>query len=180
VVEPSGLATPGLLPAGLRRIADLVLGADDHGEGGRRHGQGIRDVEAEGRVAAFVAADLLALHPHRRPVVDGTEVQDQPVASEVGGVGLLHRDDAAVPHDRVLGLVPDAGQPGLRWERYEDLPVERGGAVLPALGQPHSRVVVGERPGSTQVRPPVPHQVRPRIALVHLGWGGRQRGGSSR
>jgi hypothetical protein len=59
----------------------------------------------------------------------------------------------------VLGLVTDARQRGLRRERDDDLAVERGDAVLPALLQTEPVVVVGERPRPAQVRPTLANQV---------------------
>ena len=66
------------------------------------------DVQGEGEVAASVAADVVAVHPDVAVLVDGAEVQQQPVAQEPVGDG-----DGAVVPEQFVGLErpPDPGQP---------------------------------------------------------------------
>ena len=122
---------PHRLPdSGRRRVADpagrvalladregldvgAVLGPDGQLLRPRRP-QHVGDVRAERRVAAFVRRDELVVDPHLRRLVDGAEVQEDPLAGPIG----RDLDQAPVPEDLVASA--DSGQRRLRRERNQD------------------------------------------------------------
>lgn len=112
-------------------------------------------------MAALVLDDEPAVDPHRCPVVNGAEVQQQALT------GLLRRfERPAVPHHRVTAGVVDAAGRCFRWERDQDLaPVDVQPSV-PAFVPPDVVVVVRERPGAAQVDPPAAGELRTRVQRV--------------
>ena len=169
----------GLPDAGGRRVEDAVAGlalladrlpalvvrvgdADDELLG-LRGGQRVGDVDGERVVAAGVAADGLAVDDDRGVVVDGLEVQLQPLSlADLPVLGHLER--AAVPHVRLVAH--DPGQRGLDRVRHEDALAER----LPdRRGLTRGRL--GELPDAVEVLPLVAGQLRPRV----VGEGVRRR-----
>ncbi len=151
------LGLPVLLAAGLLDVG-AVVGRAHHDD--VRVGRGLRveqvgDVDGERGLAALVPDGVPAVDPHVGLVVDGAEVQQQPVAlrtrAQVGG----DRERPAVPERRVVPVVADPRGGRLRGERHDDLacePVRRRRGV-PALAQPGVRVVEREGPRPVE-RPP--------------------------
>ena len=97
----------------------------------------------ERRVAALVVDRRPAVDPHARPVVDGAEVQQQPLpwAAEP-------RERPPVPDDRVEAPIADPARGRLGRERHLDLCARH----VRALHQPSS----SPTPSSSYAKPHVP------------------------
>jgi len=134
-------------------------------------GQGLGDIGAEGRLPALVRGHELAVHPDAGAVVDGTEMQDDPLAlgTQPGLRHLLGRDRDAVPDDRVEAGLADARGLRLRWEWQRDLAREGRLVALPVLGEADALVVVGEAGLAVQTQVGAPHRLRTRVGAVLLG-----------
>ena len=92
-----------MLAARLLQIARVVLGAQ--GDHLFRTVQKVGgDLGGKRCLAAFMGADEMTVDPHHGPVVDGSEVEEQPVSA------LLRRqnDNPPVPHHRVKARVVNA------------------------------------------------------------------------
>src|SRR5690348_5475348 len=98
-------------------------------------------------MATLMPRDLDVVDPYRRPVVDGAEMEQHPIA--LGGI-----EAPAVPDD-VADALADAGELRLRTERNVD------GAVEDRLG------ARAEIPLAVEARPPLPPEVGPWIRRVH-------------
>src|SRR5205823_13450562 len=96
------LELPILLAARLGQVPRIVLRAND--DLLVAAAQLIGDVRRERRVAAFVMDDARSVHPHRRGVIDGPEVQQQAFA--VATLGGAER--ATVPARAEEAVVVDA------------------------------------------------------------------------
>lgn len=175
----------GLPDAGRRRVDDaagvgglLALGLVGAGLVGDRDDdllgaaalQRVGDVGGEPGVAAGVFGDLGAVDPDGGLVVDGVEVELQPLVLAVPVLAdrpvLRHGDELAVEHVVLVAL--QTGELGLDRERHDDLLVELlAEDRLLALGGP------GELPGAVEVLPLVADLLRPgvlgqRVVLVQL------------
>src|SRR4029078_3858222 len=106
---------PVLLSARLREIVRVVEGADHEFLLGAVR-QVRRDVNGEGRVAAFVSTGKPAVYPDGRDVVDCTEIQQQALA--VGETGA--RNGSAVPARAEEAAFADTAQRRFWRERNLD------------------------------------------------------------
>jgi hypothetical protein len=131
---------PVLLAPRLRQVAGQIFGPDDDHlllAADQQRG----DVCPKRRVATLVIHRVPAVDPHRRPVVHGTEVHQQPLCRpQIRGEG------PPVPDDRVHAPIPDPARGRLRRKGHLDLAQEHVRALHPALVQPHAVVVVRETP----------------------------------
>ncbi len=123
--------------------------------------QRVGDVGAEPGVTAGVFGDFGAVDPDGGPVVDGVEVELQPLvpavpaplASLADAPALRHGDELAVEHVVLVAL--QAGELRFDRERHDDPLVELlAEDRLLALGG------TGELPGSVEVLPPVADLLR--------------------
>ncbi len=152
------LLAPGLW-SGLR-----VAGADGDLHLAARGGE-IAEVGGEGGEAAAVADHLGAVHPDRRVVVDGAEVQQHPAARPRGGRG----ESAPVPDGLQEVGVADAGECGLGGEGHEDLAAEF--AVEESAFEAAVPLVGLELPGPVQVEPVATDELRSRVLRAGDGGG---------
>src|SRR5206468_8745874 len=90
-----------------------------------------------------------AIHPYRSLVVDGAEVQLEPIALS----DLVEVELAAVPGDRVKSRVVHAGQTALGRVGHVDLGAEHVGTFEPQVSKPLVFIVEPERPGAAQIEP---------------------------
>jgi hypothetical protein len=79
--------------------------------------QMIRDIGADGRIAAGVLGGKLAVHPNTRTIIDSAEVKDQalPVFERRGIEGT------AIPDDRIEAGIAEPAGLGFWTERDNDL-----------------------------------------------------------
>lgn len=164
----------GLLALGLVRPGPV--GDRDDDLLGTAAQKRVGDVGGEPGVTAGVFGDLGAVDPDGGPVVDGVEVELQPLVLAGRALAVLaaladrpvlrHGDELAVEHVVLVAL--QAGELGLDRERHDDLLVELlAEDRLLALGGP------GELPGAVEVLPLVANLLRPgilgqRVVLVQL------------
>ncbi len=116
-----------------------------------------REVRRERRVATAVSRDLHAVHPDRRVVIDGLEMEQRPAPLPRRGDGHLppvpdrvHEIRGADPRERRLGAERDR-DPG------------REGTVAEAALQPGVAGVDLELPLTVQAEPVLPRELRTRI-----------------
>jgi hypothetical protein len=151
------LGLPVLLAARLLDVGAVVGRAHDHDVllRGDVRVQQVGHVDRERRLAALVPDRVLPVHPHVGLVVDGAEVQQQPVAAGARAEVGRDRERAPVPQGGVVAVVADPRRRGLRGERHDDLAVEPPGRArgVPPLPQPGVGVVEREGPRTVE-RPP--------------------------
>jgi hypothetical protein len=162
VVDPLRATADGLLPPGLMGILAvlhphhqaiaLTGGADRVVVRFACGAQVGGDVQGEGDVAPAVVADLLAVDPHRRPEIDGAEVEQDVVRVPGGGDGEV----PGVPDHLVDGGVADSGAGALVGEGDGDAARARGkgASVPPPLPEARVRVVESELPVPVEAGPP--------------------------
>jgi len=135
-----------------------VEGADRHHRFLARWRQ-VRDVEAKGRVAADVLAHRLAVHPHLRLPIDGSEDEPGPLALPGGG----HADPALIPgHAPVVGPL-DATELRLPGKGHDDLLAQLVVGLGPAGLLAGVVGVELEGPRPVEIRPLLAAQVGPGV-----------------
>ena len=168
VENPRRDLPPVLLAAGDRRVERVVAHPDD--ESVARRQQGIGGVDRERGLPPSVHPEEEAVDPHRGLVIDGVEVDDQPLA--MGQSGLLKPQP--VPHYVVgrVRLLLDSGETRLPGERNADRPVERPGlreiGLLPAIADPDVIIIKRELPPTAQVEPPMAAHLWPWVTRSEL------------
>ena len=102
-----------------------------------------------------------AVDPDRGLVVDGTEMEHEPVPA----VRVADLDFTAVPDHRVETRVVNARPLALGREGHHDLAAERLRLVEPPFRETDILVVEGKTPGSAKVDPAVPAQLRAGVEI---------------
>ena len=140
-----GLRTEALLAPGLIEIQP-VLRANRHGIAAASLGQ-VGHVKGEGRVAALVAAQVLAVQPYIGPVVHRAEVQQA-----AGGHVRRHSESPLIPHHIAVLPAVNAGKAALIAEGHVDA-VGSWQAAIPLVLLAHLVPVEGETPWAVEGLP---------------------------
>ncbi len=177
--EPVGAVRLGILLAARLLLARPILAA---------HHQDVlailsisergAHIEGEGRVAALVPAQEVAVQPDLRAEIGGANVEQHPPAAP----RRWAMERPAVPHHRVDGTVADARERGLVRERHDDAPLRRRlrQPLHPVRAQPHIAVVEHEGPRPVETQPLLPAELRPRVFRSGYVTNGGHRSAQSR
>ena len=149
-----GFGAEGLLAAGLIAI-QTILAANDESVLAFALGD-IGHVKGEGRITAFMAAQVLAVHPDVGLVIHGAEVQQTALAGHFG----RNLKRAAVPDHVHMLLRVNAAQLALIAERNLDLQIKSAALLVPLFLAADIAAVKRKVPLSVQGAPCFTHTVR--------------------